>query len=294
MWQALIEDLSAIEGVEVLTLRDSRLSRPKVNKVRIIGTDASRFDADYQNCLAASDAAWPIAPEEAGLLESLNRGVMDAGKLLLGCQPEAVHIAASKYATARQLGNAGIEVAPTYASPYLMVEEGPVVAKPDDGAGCQDTLYFPDLTSAEKWTLANGGSGFIFQHFLPGKHLSLSLLCHGNGIQLLSVNRQRITIESGRLRFHGVDVNVLPDTDGRYAELSSQVASAIPGLWGYVGIDLIETEYGPVILEVNPRTTVSYAGLRSALNFNPAAKVLSLPGIQAPCAFTSFMNNAEA
>jgi len=44
-----------------------------------------------------------------------------------------------------------------------------------------------------------------------------------------------------------------------------------------VGIDLIDTESGPVVLEVNPRLTVSYAGLHSMLGFNPAGKVLALP-----------------
>ncbi|MDP1646269.1 MAG: ATP-grasp domain-containing protein [Thiobacillus sp.] len=281
IWQALVGDLSAIAGVEVLTLRDSRLPHPGMNKVQIITTEASRFEEDYQYCLAMSDAVWPVAPEEAGILESLNLGVLNAGKRLLGCQPEAVRIASSKFATAQQLSRAGIEIAPTYTSPYLMAAKGPVVAKPDDGAGCQDTLYFSNLTAAEEWTLAQGGTGFVFQHFLSGDNLSLSLLCHEkNSSQLLSVNRQHISLENGRLRFHGVVINALPDPDGRYADLAQQVVSAIPGLWGYVGIDLIETEDGPVILEVNPRATVSYAGLRSVLSFNPAEKVLSLPDSQ--------------
>lgn len=283
IWQALVDDLSAIEGVDVLTLRDCRLPRPAMSKVQIINTEAGRFEDDYQHCLAMSDAVWPVAPEGAGILESLNRGILDAGKRLLGCQPEAVHIAASKYATAQQLNCAGIAMVPTFTSPFLMVAKGPVVAKPDDGAGCQDTLYFYTQAAAEEWTLDQGGTGFVFQPFIVGEHLSISLLCHESGCQLLSVNRQHIRLEDGQLRFHGVTINAMPDPGGRYADLALHVVSAIPGLWGYVGIDLIDTKDGPVVLEVNPRATVSYAGLRSALGFNPAEKVLLLPDMHPLC-----------
>jgi len=277
MWRALVDDLIAVDGVEVLTLRDERLPQPDQDGVHIVVTGADRFEDDFRHCLMSADAVWIVAPEEEDLLETLNRDVLQAGKRLLGCRPEAVRIAASKYATAQQLGSAGIAIAPTYSSPYLMVEDGPVVAKPDKGAGCQDTLYFANLTAAEEWLLPHGGTGFVFQHFLWGDHLSLSLLCHENSSQLLSVNRQHIGLENDRLRFLGVTPDALPDTDGRYADLARKVVSAIPGLWGYVGIDLIDTDFGPVILEVNPRVTVSYAGLRAALDFNPAEKVLSLP-----------------
>lgn len=278
MWQALVDDLSAIDGVDVLTLRDCRLPRPAMDKVEIIDTDASRFGEDYQNCLATSDAVWPVAPEEAGILESLNQGILNAGKRLLGCQPGAVRIAASKHATAQRLSRAGISVAPTFTSPFLMVTKGPVVAKPDEGAGCQDTLYFYNQGAAEEWARDEGGAGFVFQPFLSGEPLSLSVLCHESGCLLLSVNRQHIRVEDGQLCFYGVTTNALSDPDGRYADLALHVVSAIPGLWGYVGIDLIDTEDGAVVLEVNPRVTVSYAGIRSALGFNPAEKILSLPG----------------
>jgi len=54
------------------------------------------------------------------------------------------------------------------------------------------------------------------------------------------------------------------------------VAQAIPGLWGYVGIDLVDTADGPQVIEINPRLTTSYCGLASALGINPAARVLAL------------------
>jgi predicted ATP-grasp superfamily ATP-dependent carboligase len=42
-------------------------------------------------------------------------------------------------------------------------------------------------------------------------------------------------------------------------------------------VDFIETQAGPIVIEVNPRLTTSYAGLRRAIGVNPAHLVLDLP-----------------
>jgi len=68
----------------------------------------------------------------------------------------------------------------------------------------------------------------------------------------------------------------MADADGALLDLAKRAIAAIPGLWGYVGIDVVLTQRGPVVLEVNPRLTTSYAGLRAALDINPARLVLDL------------------
>lgn len=104
------------------------------------------------------------------------------------------------------------------------------------------------------------------------------MLCCDGRARLLACNRQKVEIAGGAFRFDGVSVNAIPDRDGRYAKLASRVAGAFPGLWGYCGVDFIETAGGPVVVEVNPRLTTSYAGLRRAVGLNPAKLVLDLPG----------------
>jgi hypothetical protein len=71
-------------------------------------------------------------------------------------------------------------------------------------------------------------------------------------------------------------VNAVPDVGGQLAALGGRIAAAIPDLWGYVGVDLVATASGPVVLEVNPRLTTSYCGLRLALQVNAAELVLGL------------------
>ena len=275
MWRALVDDLTASPGTEVLTLRDARLALVRGPGLTVVPTNAGGFHADFARCLKAADAAWIVAPESGGLLESLNRQVLAAGTHLLGCRPETVHLAGSKIATAVCLAKAGIPPVPTFASADLVA--GPVVVKPDDGAGCEDTLWFADASGARAWQRMHPHATCVFQPHVAGPALSLSLLCCDGRAQLLSVNRQQVAREDDRFVFRGVDVNAIGDTDGRYAALATRIAEAMPGLWGYVGIDLIDGVLGPLVLEINPRVTVSYAGLREALGDNPAARVLALP-----------------
>lgn len=52
----------------------------------------------------------------------------------------------------------------------------------------------------------------------------------------------------------------------------------MPQLFGYAGIDFIQTEAGEdLVLEINPRLTTSYAGIKQALGVNVAELVLNLP-----------------
>lgn len=282
MWRALVDDLTSLHDVDVITLRDARLARVSMAGMEIVATDAARFADDYRRCLEAADAVWPVAPESGGLLERISRGILGAGKRLLGSSPGAVKVAASKLATYRRLAPLGPWAVPTFESLFHMTEDRPVVVKPDDGVGCEDTILFGGLAEAQDWARTQNGRNFAFQYHVPGVPLSLSLLCCHGKAQLLTVNRQHVDLERGRYRARGVTVNALADADGTYGLLAGRIAGALPDLWGYVGVDFIATPGGPRVLEINPRLTLSYAGLAAATGSNPARRILDLPAFS-PC-----------
>ena len=276
MLRALANDLTDIPGVEVLVGRDRRLS-PLPTRVTVATPveNENVFDFFRRGCEAA-DAVWPVAPESAGVLERLTRITAKTGRVLLGCRMAAIHICGSKRATSRRLLEAGVRAVPTYDTiDQLAPDVEMVVIKPDDGAGCINTQLM-DRATAREWWASHAHQGFVLQPYLPGEALSLSLLCRNGQSQLLACNRQRVRVENGEFRFTGVAVNDVRESLSDYAKLADRIAAAIPGLWGYVGVDLVRTATGPVVLEVNPRLTTSYAGLRRALHCNPAALVLGL------------------
>ncbi|NIV10374.1 MAG: ATP-grasp domain-containing protein, partial [Aliifodinibius sp.] len=53
-------------------------------------------------------------------------------------------------------------------------------------------------------------------------------------------------------------------------ETAQRTVELLRGLRGYVGVDMVLTNDEPVVVEVNPRLTTSYIGLRKVINFNLA------------------------
>lgn len=276
MVQAVVRDLSELPGVEVLVSRDPRLpDLPGRAMALMPGGEGNPF-ALYARGVEAADAVWPMAPETGGVLEELSRMVLARRRRLLASHPDAIRIAGSKTATAECLAAAGIPVVPTYSdSSVIPPLPGPWVIKPDDGAGCADTHLVSGADAARRWLAARIDESFVAQPWIEGDARSLSLLCQNGEARLLCCNRQRVSIRDSRLALEGLSVNAIAD-DGAYAALAGRIAAALPGLWGYVGVDLVETAQGPRVLEINPRLTTSYCGLRDALGMNPAALVLGL------------------
>ena len=275
MLHALLEDLAALPGVCVRTSRDPRL--PPLSNVRTIapgpGEDAVAL---YARGAATADAAWPIAPETGGALEALARRTLDVGKILIGCSPAAIRLTTSKRATAHWLHAAHVPTVPTFGNgDALPPLPGAWIVKPDDGAGCDGTVVVSDW-SAVRDRLAAESRHLIAQPWIDGPALSLSLLCGGGRAALLSCNRQHTRIAAGRVTLEAISVNALADRSGQLARLAGRIAAAVPGLWGYVGVDLVLSAQGPMVLEINPRLTTSYCGLRSALGINAAGMVLDL------------------
>lgn len=223
------------------------------------------------------DLTWVVAPETGGLLGRFER-LVDPARWL-GCSGAAIALAASKRRTLACLSAAGI------ATP-LSFDGAPEttrwVVKPDDGAGCIDTKVHPDEESArhDAGKRSRNGCPMTVEPWVEGEAMSLSLLCHGGGSELLSVNRQCIEIDTeGVLSYCGVEVDPLAMRDPRLPVLqrfADTVTRAIPGLRGFVGIDFVwHAQRGPVAIEVNPRVTCAYVGLSQALGHNLAAAVIA-------------------
>lgn len=277
MLRALVRDLQDIPDVDVVVMRDARLACDLAVAATAVRS-VREFWPTFRRLVETADAVWPIAPEQGGMLERLSRDVLDANRRLLGCTPQAIGIATSKLATARALIAAGVRAIPTFASEAeLPAEAQAIVVKPDDGAGCQDTFVFRDRAQWRAWLQATRPRNAVLQPLIDGDALSLSLICCDGQARLLACNRQRVSFEGERVSFSGVSVNAIADHDGRFAALAQAVVAAIPGLWGYVGIDLVDAREGAYVVEINPRLTTAYAGLRDALGLNVAKLVLDLP-----------------
>jgi predicted ATP-grasp superfamily ATP-dependent carboligase len=276
MFTSLVRDLVEIPGVEVLTTRDARLEAPGFPVNVLWVKDRGDLARCWEHGVYEADAVWPIAPETDGLLEDLCECVMAAGRILLNSRPEAVHIAASKMATARHLRSLGLPAAETWKLDRLPpLDGGNWVLKLDQGVGCLETrLCRGTAALCEALARVTDPERWVMQPYVPGQPASLSLLVGDDDCCLLGCNHQRVALHDDRFVLFGCEVNGLEGDRAVYEQLGRAVAEAIPGLWGYVGVDFVVTDQGPVILEVNPRLTTSFAGLSRSLGCNVGAMVL--------------------
>jgi tyramine---L-glutamate ligase len=280
MMAAVTADLLELPGVDVSFARDARLALPlaRLQGARVCwrAQDAPPLRA-LEREIASSDAVWPIAPETGGELERAARAVLDAGRVLLGSEPGAIILAGSKLATARRLCQCDIDAVPCFrlGSPWAAID-GPWVVKPDDGAGGVDARVYHSREQAASAVAAaaDGRQDLIAQPWIRGEAMSLCALAAAGRVAVLSVNRQQVRLDHGAVELEAIEVNCEPVTASLVA-LAERVAAAIPGLRGCFGIDFVRTATGLVVIEVNPRVTTSYAGLRAALGLNVAEWVVA-------------------
>ncbi|SIT38528.1 conserved hypothetical protein [Paraburkholderia ribeironis] len=290
MRDALVADLRELDGVRV-TFATSRFESVDLGQSHCMAVHGESMTAFVARAAREHDYAWIIAPECDGLLLRMYDAVGSAR--WLGCAKEAIRVASSKSATATCLAAHGIATTPAL-EPGNAGEhrEGRWVVKPDDGAGGLDTVVFDRFADAcaEYDGRAAAARNPVLQAWVDGEPLSLSLICRDKDAELVSINRQQIGLSGGDahgqhariVEFDGVLVDQIDrlSDDGRALDaLAQRVARALPGLRGFVGIDVVwHPQRGPVVIEVNPRLTVAYAGLSAARGSNLARALLTAHG----------------
>ncbi len=300
MRAALIADLAAHDGLAV-TAVDSRLAPLTADNGRLamIRPRAGERPAAFLRRVApAFDRVWVVAPETDGILSMLHDAVGD--ERWIGCTAPAIALAASKRATRERLAAHAVAT-PRGWQPGLPIpqESGAWVVKPDDGAGTEDTRFFTSFEAARANLEARLASDqrATLEAWVAGEAMSASLLCAPHRTELLCINRQHIGVApDGAVRYAGVTcaIESVASAAGReVAQLARQVASAVPGLSGFVGIDLVRAPDGRfVVVEINPRLTCAFVGLSARLDRNLGAEIVfsdPAPGLFRAGAASSFL-----
>ena len=276
MLRALAGDLSRVDGVEVVIARDPALALGDLaGDVRTV--DPANLWAAWGELIADCDAVWPIAPETGAILEEVTALAQRHGRSVLNSRRDALAIARSKHATAAHLARAGVAVVATARAghPPPASDHGWVV-KPDDGAGAVDTLFLSDRAAVAGWLTNQPPANFVVQEFVPGPALSVSAVMQDGACWLLSCNVQHVGCDRGVFAYRGSTVGGAEARRPALEPLAARIAAALPGLWGHVGIDVVDGPTGPVGIDINPRLTTSYVGLAESIALNPAALVLAL------------------
>ena len=252
------------------------MALPFMNVSVLKKNDAVPLEDNFKMQIQEVDAVWVIAPEFDGILETFCRYVEIAEKQLLTSPSHAVAIVADKFDTFMRLEAAHIHTVPTEIfKPHAIYNETQEwIIKPIDGAGAENTFL---MTSLKHWAnLPPLNKPFIIQPHIDGEKISLSCIFDRGNAVLLCVNLQIFDVHNNSFHLNTIHVNEREDKNGDYQQIASQVATAFPDLWGYVGIDLIQTPKACYVLEINPRLTTSFVQIESKLDINVAKMVMSL------------------
>jgi predicted ATP-grasp superfamily ATP-dependent carboligase len=278
---ALLSDLAAVESVEAVTLVDARWASalpPAVGGMAVVAADEHRA-AEFDRLAATADATIVVAPEIGGELASLCRRVSRVGGRLIGPDIDAIELLSDKHRTAEHLHSHGVR-----ACRGLRLDGGrgderrlgevayPAVVKPLDGAGSLGVRLVngPNEVGASR-------SPRRLESYCNGLPASIAALCGPAGIALLPACSQRIAGD-GTFSYLGGTTPLPPPLSKRAELLGKAALATVAGLCGYVGVDLVLGDnpmgQNDVVVEINPRFTTSYVGLRRLCETNLAAAML--------------------
>lgn len=281
MLQALLDGLKLLPDLQLLLPLDERqtdISIPGNAQVFRVGKADDIWQLMPQ-FIAEADLVWPIAPESAGILAEIALQVKKQHKVLLLSDPETISVCADKMETYRCLLANAIPAVESRSLVGLTEMPFPqCVIKPIDGAGCEGSRIIKNQYEFHPARLnLEDISHCLIQPLWEGQPLSLSCLFKQGRGWLLCCNEQQVAICRQQFSLQACLVNIPTKHTMAYQSLINRIAAAMPGLWGYIGIDLIETvDQGPLILEINPRLTTSYVGIRRATGINVAEQVLQM------------------
>ncbi|MBN9122144.1 MAG: ATP-grasp domain-containing protein [Planctomycetes bacterium] len=269
MRDALVEDLRRVPNVEAFAFPD----------------EAAPIEPEWfeETCSSAvSDRTLVIAPETDEILVRLARLVEDEERRgrLLGSSPRAIELTSDKLAMAEHWWEHDVPTPATTDREPTPCEAFPVVWKPRDGAGSTDTFLIRNrFELAAALAARDPARPMTLQEFVPGRAASCAFLCGPNGNVPLVPTFQFLS-DDGRFKYQGGELPIPADLAERAVRLASRAVACVPGLLGYVGVDLVlgDTADGACdfAIEINPRLTTSYIGLRAIADFNVAEAMLRI------------------
>jgi tyramine---L-glutamate ligase len=269
MRNALVEDLLAA-GRTVTILSDERLVETlpdwKSQPMQLSVGSIASFHTSFAAALDACDNAWIIAPEIGGAHLDLTIRA-EARCSLLSPNSTIVRLASDKQETAEFLRHAGI---PT---PSDTKSTGQYILKPNDGAGSLD-IRLISVHKSDEWAELPIDDTLRIEQYIDGQAFSVSVLGSSSGFLVLEPCRQKLSgdglfvYEGGQIPVESTDVRAI------LLETARRVSQAIPPWHGFLGMDVVIGAVGPVLIEINPRLTTSYVGLRSWYDQNLAKIVL--------------------
>ena len=305
MLRSIIADFKSVD-FEIFTLLDYRIKSLSyyLNADLIKEINArDNFIKKYKESIKECEYCFIIAPEFSRILYELTKIAIDNDKKVLSIGLKGIKMSESKIKTYDFFKDRKVYTPQTHLIPFknesldldFIIREfrkikHPIIIKPEDGVGAESIYYFEN--EAQIYNFFNVSiskieptRNFILQEYIEGEDLSVSLIgCSESTIQnvnkpiVLSINSQDITIKnshSGSEYYGGY--TPVEEYDEKLKILSKALEKLdLSEFSGYFGIDFIKKHDNTLhFIEINPRLTTSYIGIRNVIDKNPVELILN-------------------
>ncbi len=276
MLRAIVSDLS--EFAQTVVPLEPRLG------VSVDATETAAMNPKlslWSQWIAAArdcDAALIIAPESDGVLAKAAAMLRAGGIDVIASSGDFLRVASDKLLTAKTLWAAGV-AHPLYMAlsdqrfEQQLTDCKKFVVKPRDGCGTQEIQTFHSFDDAREQLRDD----LLLQAWMPGRPVSVALVASSTQQTILPAVRQELCETT--CEYIGGSGPLDADSQRRVTALASRAIAAMPPTArGFVGLDLLlgKRPSNDCVIEINPRLTTSYVGLRKMINGNLAARLFDL------------------
>lgn len=254
MLAAALADFRCVPGVEAFTI-----------------DRAPDEEAAFRAAAKSADWSLVVAPEFNDILFNRCRWVSEENGRLLGSTPDIVRLCSDKLALADHWIAHRV---PTPATFEINKSATPPtekwIVKPRFGAGSQGTSLKGPLRNDSEF------GPMIWQPYIEGQAASVAFLC-GPRHRLALPATEQILSSDGQFHYLGGRLPLSKEQGNRAESIARKAIDAIPELLGYIGVDVALGNDGhDWAIEINPRLTTSYIGLRALAETNLAEAILRI------------------
>ena len=280
MISALAADFLAINNCRVTVLRDIRLTDLPLAGCEVQEIHSTpHWREEFDRLAAEADWCLVVAPEFDRILRETVARVRTAGGRSLNATDDFITVASDKHQTVSRWHESQV---PAPHGRLVAADESklptdfqyPAVLKPIDGAGSQHMLLVDgpgDEPPPYPWQRR-------LERYHAGRAASVAFLCGANTLVPLPPCWQHLSTDS-RFSYRGGSLIREQGFAERATTLALRALKALPPAHGYIGVDLILGAAADgsedVSIEVNPRITTSYIGLRAIAKQNLAQAMLT-------------------
>ena len=293
MLRSIIEDFKSLD-FEISILLDYRgisykkfLQADIINQVNANDDYLVKFEKEVKNC----EFCFIIAPEFSEILYKLTKIVKNNNKEILSVDLEGITLGTYKLDTYEFFKACSVNTPQTFLISRNKQNfdldsiiqtfnqfNGRIIIKPEDGVGAENIFYFENEKQIIKLFKGLGekldiSRKYLLQEYIEGRDLSVSLIGTLNNPIILCVNTQNLSIKSnnGGSEYLGGTTPV-----ENHEEITKNLMKIFEKMdlskfSSYYGIDFIrKADKSMYFIEINPRLTTSYIGIRNIIDKNPA------------------------